>query len=168
MLLRLIRRDSVLALVAVTGVAIIGLLLSQLLVTKDPQIDPQLLTASPWLCEVEDPSGLPLIARSIETFHADGASEGLARLEHRGTGRLVLEFSYQGVWQLEESQLVESVHSYRYLHVDPELFTAQTLAEIEDEFSEPEISTVHRMTAAELIYGVDGFVYACRRPARLG
>jgi hypothetical protein len=167
-LLRLLRRDPALVLVALTGAGIFGLLLNHLTGLRDRGIDPQLLTASPWLCEVEDPSGLPLIARSIETFHPDGASEGLARLEHRGTGRLLLEFSYQGFWQLDESRLVEAIRSYRYRHVDPELFTAQALDEIESEFSEPEVSTVHRMTAAELIYGVDEFVYTCHRPAQLG
>lgn len=168
MLLRLLRRDPVLVLVALTGVGILGLLLDHLMMLRDPDIDPRLLTEAPWFCEVNDPSGLPLIARSIETFHADGASEGLARLEHRGTGRLLLEFTYQGLWQLEETRLVEAIRSYRYLHVDAAVFTEQALADIESEFSEPEVSTVHRMTAEELIYGVDGFVYACRRPARVG
>lgn len=165
---RLLRRDRALYVVAFTGLSIFALLLDHLMVPRQPLVDARMLTDAPWYCEVADPDGLPLVARSIATFHAGGASEGRTRLEDLASGRLLLEFSYQGLWRIERASLVEAVSGYRYLHVDPSVFSDEALAAIEAEFAEPEISSVYRITPGELIYGVDGFVYECRRPARVG
>jgi hypothetical protein len=125
----------------------------------------QLLTVEPWYCEVHDPERRSLVARSIETFHEDGLLDGLTRLEDREAGRVLLEFSYRGVWQFEDPWLTEAINEYRYLHVDDDAFSAEDLAAIEAEFAEPEVSRVHALTEGQLIYGANRSLYQCHRAA---
>ena len=123
----------------------------------------QLLTLDEWYCEVRDPEGRSLVARSIETFHEGGTLHGRTRLEDPQAGRLLLEFSYRGVWQFEDPWLTEAINEYSYLHVDGEAFTAAELAAIEAEFAEPEVSRVHALTEAQLVYGAHQSLYQCHR-----
>ncbi len=124
-----------------------------------------LLTERPWHCEVSDPERLDLVSRSVETFHPEGVVEGRTRLEDRGAGRVLLEFSYRGVWQFDDPWLTESIREYEYLHVDEQEFSAADLAAIEAEFAEPEVSRVHALTAGQLVYGANRSLYQCHRRA---
>lgn len=164
MLRRLIRRDRPTLFAAVSGAALFGFLLGHTLLEGEARIDSQMLTEKPWYCEVDDPGGLSLVARTIETFHTDGASEGLTRLEDRESGRLLLEFTYRGQWHLEEALLTEAISDYQYLHVDDAAFSEGALTAIEAEFAEPEVSRIHRITPSRLVYGVEDFIYQCHRP----
>lgn len=164
MLQRLIRRDRPTLFAAVSGAAMFGFLFGHMLFGGEAYIDSQMLTEEPWYCEVDDPGGLSLVARTIETFHSDGASEGLTRLEDRDSGRLLLEFTYRGQWHLEETLLTEAISDYQYLHVDGNAFSTGALTAIEAEFAEPEVSRIHRITPSRLVYGVEDFVYQCHRP----
>ncbi len=123
----------------------------------------QILTVEPWYCEVRDPTGAPLVVSSVETFHAGGRLEGRTRLEDRAAGRVLLEFSYRGLWQLEDTWLTEAINAYEYLHVDDALFTRQQLAAIEAEFAEPEVSRIHALTRSQLVYGAERSLYLCHR-----
>lgn len=125
----------------------------------------ELLTERPWHCEVSDPERLDLVSRSVETFHPEGVVEGRTRLEDRGAGRVLLEFSYRGVWQFDDPWLTESIREYQYLHVDEDEFSAADLAAIEAEFAEPEVSRVHALTAGQLVYGANRSLYQCHRRA---
>ncbi|MEQ8858069.1 MAG: hypothetical protein RIC56_05430 [Pseudomonadales bacterium] len=123
----------------------------------------RLLTVEPWYCDVYDPDGQRLVARSVETFHDGGTLEGRTRLEDREAGTLLLEFSYQGVWQFDDPWLTEAIREYRYLHVDQAAFSDAELAAIEREFAEPEISRVHALTEGQLVYGANQSLYQCHR-----
>jgi hypothetical protein len=125
----------------------------------------QLLTVEPWYCEVHDPEGRTLVSRSIETFHEGGTLVGLTRLEDHRAGRLLLEFSYRGVWQFDDPWLTEAINEYRYLHVDDNAFSPEELAAIEAEFAEPEVSRVHALTEGQLVYGANRSLYQCHRQA---
>lgn len=172
MLQRLLTRDRALAGIAVTGaltvlVYLVGML-SAAPVDRGAGRMEQLLTVDPWYCEVLDPSARDLVSHSVETFHEGGRLEGRTRLEDRSAGRVLLEFSYDGVWQFDDPWLTEAINDYRYLHVDDTAFSAAELAAIEAEFGEPEVSRVHALTEGQLVYG-DGMqrsLYQChRRPA---
>lgn len=126
----------------------------------------RLLTDEPWYCDVFDPEAERLVARSVETFHHGGTLEGRTRLEDREAGTLLLEFSYHGVWQFDDPWLTEAIREYRYLHVDRAAFSADQLAAIEREFAEPEISRVHALTEAQLVYGASQSLYQCHRRTR--
>ncbi len=128
----------------------------------------QLLTVEPWYCDVYDPEAQRLVARSVETFRDDGILEGRTRLEDQEAGTLLLEFSYQGVWQFDDPWLTEAISEYRYLHVDQGAFTAAELAAIEKEFAEPEISRVHALTEGQLVYGASQSLYQCHRRSARG
>jgi len=162
---RLIRKDRTTLFAAVTGAAMFGYLFGHMLFEGEAHIDAQMLTEKPWYCEVDDPGGLSLVARTIETFHTNGASEGLTRLEDRDSGRLLLEFTYRGQWHLEETLLTEAISDYQYLHVDDAAFSQGALTAIEAEFAEPEVSRIHRISPSQLVYGVEDFIYQCHRPA---
>lgn len=123
----------------------------------------RLLTVEPWYCDVYDPEGRELVARSVETFHAGGTLEGRTRLEDRSDDRVLLEFSYRGVWQFDDPWLTEAINEYRYLHVDAAAFSTADLSAIEAEFAEPEVSRVHALTAGQLIYGANQSLYQCHR-----
>jgi hypothetical protein len=123
----------------------------------------RLLTAEPWYCEVHDPEGRTLVSSSIETFHAGGTLDGRTRLEDRRAGRVLLEFSYSGVWQFDDPWLTEAIKEYRYLHVDREAFSPEDLSAIEAEFAEPEVSRVHALTQGQLVYGAHQSLYQCHR-----
>lgn len=125
-----------------------------------------LLVSEPWHCEVHDPAGTPLVSSAVETFHPSGTLDGVARLEDREAGRLLLEFRYRGVWRFDDPWLTEAIEDYSYLHVDDGAFSARQLAAIEAEFAEPEVSRVHALTRAQLVYGAHESIYQCyRRPA---
>lgn len=123
----------------------------------------RLLTVDPWYCEVQEPQGRRLVARSVETFHEGGTLDGRTTLEDPAAGRVLLEFSYRGVWQFEDPFLTESINEYRYLHVDDEAFSREDLAAIEAEFAEPEVSRVHALSEAQLVYGAHQSLYQCHR-----
>ncbi len=166
MLHRLLRKDRASLFAIVSGAAILGFLSGHGLLQWDADMDPRLLTEVPWYCEVTDPGGRPLIARTMETFHTDGGSEGRTRLEDRDSGRLLLDFTYKGLWHLDAAQLTEAISEYQYLHVDTDAFSAEALAAIEMEFAEPEVSRIHHMTPSRLVYGVEDHVYQCQRRHR--
>lgn len=123
----------------------------------------RLLTVKPWHCDVVDPDGGAVVASSVETFHAGGRLEGRTRLEDRKAGRLLLEFSYRGEWQLDDPFLVEAIREYDYLHVDAGAFSRQRLSAIEAEFAEPEVSRIHALTERQLVYGANQSLYQCHR-----
>lgn len=123
----------------------------------------QLLTVEPWHCDVLDPEDNEIVARSVGTFHAGGTLDGYTRVEDRETGALLLEFSYQGLWQFDDPWLTEAVNDYRYTHVDHEAFSADELAAIEAEFAEPAVSRVHALSAGQLTYGAERSLYQCHR-----
>jgi hypothetical protein len=129
----------------------------------EPSRAQQLLTAEPWYCEVHDPEGRSLVSSSVETFAADGVLHGRTRLEDRQAGRVLLEFSYRGVWQFEDPWLTEAIQEYDYLQVDVAAFSAERLAAIEAEFAEPEVSRVHALSEAQLVYGAHQSLYQCHR-----
>ena len=152
----------------VVGVLMIGVvILAGLLAGRQRTVDPagiaRLLTVDPWYCEVHDPTGPGVVASSVETFHAGGTLEGLTRLEDRQAGRLLLEFSYNGVWQFDDPWLTAAISDYEYLHVDGAAFSAADLAAIESEFAEPEVSRVYALTRAQLVYGAERSLYQCHR-----
>lgn len=166
---RLFTRDRALPGIVLTGaVTLLVYVTAQLL---DDPVPPagsrmeQLLTVDPWYCEVLDPAARELVSHSVETFHEGGRLEGQTRLEDRAAGRVLLEFSYHGVWQFDDPWLTESINDYRYLHVDETAFSRADLTAIEAEFSEPEVSRVHALTERQLVYG-DGALrslYQCHR-----
>jgi hypothetical protein len=121
------------------------------------------LTDTPWYCEVYDPGARSLVARSVETFHRGGRLEGLTRLEDRAANRVLLEFSYEGVWQFDDPWLTEAINDYQYLHVDHTAFSMEELEAIEREFDEPEVSRVHALTRRQLVYGAEQSLYQCYR-----
>lgn len=123
-----------------------------------------LLTVAPWHCDVLDPEGRDLVARSVEKFHDGGTLEGRTRLEDRHAGTVLLEFSYRGVWELDDPWLIEAIREYRYLHVDDAAFSPDELAAIEAEFAEPETSRIHALTEGQLVYGAERSLYQCHRP----
>ncbi len=123
----------------------------------------RLLTVRPWHCEVYDPEGRGVVASSVETFHEGGALDGTTRLEDRRAGRVLAEFSYRGVWQFNDPWLTEAIEEYRYLKVDGDAFSPDDLSAIEAEFGEPEVSRVHALTDAELVYGDYQSLYQCHR-----
>ena len=123
----------------------------------------QLLTAEPWYCEVHDPQARGLVSTSVETFQPNGILAGRTRLEDRDAGRVLLEFSYRGVWQFEDPWLTEAIEEYQYLHVDEETFSSDDLTAIEAEFAEPEVSRVHALTRGQLVYGAHQSLYQCHR-----
>ncbi|MEQ8484994.1 MAG: hypothetical protein RIB46_11580 [Pseudomonadales bacterium] len=118
----------------------------------------RLLTGHAWRCEVHDPGH---VAVSVSNFGADGRLEGVTRLEDRQTGVLLLEFRYRGRWHLDDPWLTEVVEDYQYLHVDPSAFSAERLAAIEAEFAEPEVSRLHLLSEAQLVFGADHALYQC-------
>jgi len=125
----------------------------------------QLLVTDPWYCEVRDPHRQALVSTSVETFHESGTLHGRTTLEDRGTGRVLLDFSYRGFWEFDDPWLTEAIEDYEYLHVDRESFSADQLAAIEAEFGEPEVSRVHALTRGQLIYGAHQSLYQCHRRA---
>jgi hypothetical protein len=158
---------------ALVGIAALGLVLAVAYVT-DATLEPgrngaalsraqRLLTVEPWYCVVNDPDGRALVSSSVETFHEGGTMDGRTRLEDRQAGRVLLEFSYRGVWQFDDPWLTEAISEYRYLHVDDGAFSAAELAAIEAEFAEPETSRVHALTAGQLVYGGHQSLYQCHR-----
>jgi hypothetical protein len=158
---------------AVVGAVVSGLILATVYLvllaidtSGDASRAQRLLTLEPWYCDVLDPQQQTVVARSVEIFHLGGTLEGRTRLEDRGAGRVLLEFSYRGVWQFEDPWLTESISDYAYLHVDDAAFSTDQLAAIEAEFAEPEVSRVHALTEGQLVYGAHQSLYQChRRPA---
>lgn len=159
-------RERVLYGAAGSGVLIALLYLGLTLDNAEPGAPGHdLLTDRPWHCDVTDPERLDVVARSVETFHPGGTLEGRTRLEDRSAGRLLLEFSYSGVWQFDDPWLTEAISEYRYLHVDEVEFSAAELAAIEAEFAEPAVSRVHALSAGQLVYGANRSLYQCHRRA---
>lgn len=161
-------RDRVSLAATVLGAVIaLGYVSDTFLLPDDDTLSPaqRLLTVEPWYCEVRDPEGQTLIASSVETFHRGGTLDGRTRLEDRQAGRVLLEFSYRGEWQFEDPWLTEAIHEYSYVHVDSDVFSPERLAAIEAEFAEPEVSRVHALTQAQLVYGAHQSLYQCHRRA---
>ena len=162
---RRLTRDRVPAAVAALGLVITLTYLGVSLMTDDSSglsRAQRLLVEQPWYCEVYDPEGL-LVSSSVETFHPGGTLDGRTRLEDRSAGRVLLEFSYHGVWQFDDPWLTEAIEEYRYLHVDDAAFSEEELAAIEAEFAEPEVSRVHALTQGQLVYGAHQSLYQCHR-----
>lgn len=151
--------------VAVVFGALIGAgwLVARTLGVEASSFGERLLMAAPWYCEVHDPDGLTLVSRSEEVFGAGGVLQGRTRLEDRATGRVLLDFSYLGVWEFDDPWLTEAIREYDYLHVDDAVFSAEQLAAIEAEFAEPEVSRVHALTEGQLVYGAHQSLYQCHR-----
>lgn len=153
------------------GVFLSGMLIALVYLSSGPSQDSagerrdarQLLTLEPWFCDVYDPAGTRVVARSVGTFHDGGTLEGRTRLEDREAGTLLLEFRYRGVWRFDDPWLTEAISDYDYLHVDDEAFSAEELAAIEAEFAEPAVSRVHALSAGQLVYGANQSLYQCHR-----
>lgn len=165
MLRRFARDRAPLAAVALGALIVVGYLADAMLSDAQPASSraQRLLTVEPWYCQVHDPEGQALVAHSVETFHAGGTLHGRTRLEDPRAGRVLLEFSYRGVWQFEDPWLTEAIEEYRYLHVDDAAFSPERLAAIEAEFGEPEVTRVHALTEAQLVYGEQHALYQCHR-----
>lgn len=157
-------RDRVPFAAVALGLAIgLAYLLDPMRGAPEPSRAQRLLTAEPWYCEVHDPDGQSVVSSSVETFAADGVLHGRTRLEDRQAGRVLLEFSYTGVWQFDDPWLTEAIQQYDYLHVDEAAFSAERLAAIEAEFAEPEVSRVHALSEGQLVYGAHQSLYQCHR-----
>ena len=164
-MLRRLHRDRAVVAAALSGLVILAVYAAAWSLRSESAAARarQLLTVAPWYCDVLDPEQNTIVARSVETFHREGTLEGRTRLEDRGAGRLLLEFRYSGVWQYDDPWLTEAINEYDYLHVDGATFSAAELAAIEAEFAEPEVSRVHALTEAQLVYGAHQSLYQCHR-----
>lgn len=158
---RWLHRDRSVLGVLLSGALVLATYLAGASVPHGSPDATRLLTGRAWLCEVQDPGHESVVAASLAIFGEDGRLEGRTRLEDRQSGALLLEFRYRGRWRLDDPWLTEVVDGYQYLHVDPSAFPAERLAAIEAEFAEPEVSRLHLLSDAQLVFGADRSLYRC-------